>query len=937
MRTAGRDDRGGRLLDRRVELAAIAAAVEHATAGSGSVLYIEGPAGIGKSALLGVCAEIAEARGLTVLAARGDALVMESSFAAARELLWPLVRRGGMDQLEGAARFAIPVFELERPLGNDRDRISSVLHGLYWLIADLADSEPLVLLVDDAHWLDAASARFLEYLSRRCDALAVLIVVAVRRGESPAGSGLEAAMRSVATEVLQPGALSEDASGELVRAVLGSRADAELCRSCHEATRGNPFYLRQLADALAREGQRPTLELARRVQALGVGTIGASVLVRLARLEPECAQMARAVAILGPGTPLGPVASLAGLDLPRARAAVDRLHGAHILTLKQDLSFVHPIVGEAIAAQVPPATAAALHREAARLLAAAGAPSDRVAAHLLSADAVGDALTVEALRAAARDAVTRGAPEAAVSYLRRALAEPPERSLRLAVLVDLGRAEALLPMVQDFSALREAMDLADDPTDRASIGRELALALCGVLRNVEARALIEELLDQLEGQIDSTVTDSLALILIAIGSDDLEAAPRVHARAARYMDSARRGEVTDPRMLAALAVEASLTSSSAELATELALRALEDPRLIGEWLDSGYVTATVALSTAGALEQAAGAIDRGIAEAQRRGSAPMLLQLAIFRAEAALFAGDLETAEDYADRAAELGRALGSVEHAAVHAPVIHVERGRLEQAAAAVASVEPASTTVWGAMLLAERGRVRIAAGDFVRGLDDITTASARMRGAGLALSCFCDWMPAAVEALVQLGRGEDAIDLARAELAQATAFGSARRLGIALSVCGWLDPSPTGLEALREAVDVLHGSPARLEHARALVRLGIGLRRRGDAGGAREALAAGLDRADRCGGWALADEARAELVATGARPRRRRTSGPAALTPAELRAARMAAAGLSNREIAQALFVSTKTVEGHLSQAYAKLGVRSREALAGALDTAR
>ncbi len=909
--------------------------MEHAAAGSGSVVYVEGPAGIGKSALLGACAEMAAARGLTVVAARGDALVMESSFAAVRELLWPLVRRGGLNRLEGAARFAMPVFELERPVGNDRDRISSVLHGLYWLIADLADSEPLVLLVDDAHWLDAASARFLEYLSRRCDALAVLIVVAVRRGESPAGSDLEAAMRSVATGVLQPGALSEDASGELVRSVLGSRADAELCRSCHEATRGNPFYLRELADALAREGLRPTIELARRVRALGVETIGSSVLVRLARLEPECAQLARALAILGPGTPLSPAASLAGLDLPRARAAVDRLHGAHILTVGQGLSFVHPIVAEAIAAQVPPASAAALHREAARLLAAGGAPSDRVAAHLLSADAVGDAGTVDALRAAAWEAIARGAPEAAVRYLRRALAEPPERSLRLAVLVELGRAEALLPMAQDFSALREAMDLADGPSERASIGRELAVALCGVLRNVEARALIEDLLDQLEGLVDSTVTDSLMLILIAIGSDDLAAAPRVHARAAPYMERARRGEVTDPRMLAALAVEASLTSGSAEFATELALRALADPRLIGEWLDYGYVTATVALSTAGALEPAAAAIDRGIVEAQRRGSAPMLLQLAIFRAEVALFAGDLETAEDYADRAGELGRALGSMEHAAVHMPVIHVERGRLDQAAAAVASIEPASSTVWGAMLLAERGRVRIAIGDFVRGLDDISTASARMRNAGLALSCFCDWMPTAVEALVQLGRRGDAIELAQAELAQSTAFGSARRLGIALSVCGWLDPGPTGVRTLREAVDVLDGSPARLEQARALVRLGTGLRQRGDAGGAREALAAGLDLADRCGGWALADNARAELIAVGARPRRRRTSGPAALTPAELRAARMAATGLGNREIAQALFLSTKTVEGHLSQAYAKLGVRSRAALAGALES--
>ena len=346
-------------------------------------------------------------------------------------------------------------------------------------------------------------------------------------------------MRSLAFRVLTPRALSERASSELVRALLGARADDELCRSCHGATCGNPFYLCQLADALAQERGRPTIELARRVQTLGVGSIGASVLVRLARLGPECVQLAPAVSILGPHARLRPAASLAALDMADARVAVDRLHGAQIVTLGRELSFVHPIVSEAVAAQVPPAHAAALHRQAARLLVEDGTPNDRVAAHLLLAEAAGDVETVNALRTAARDALARGGPEAAVSCLRRALEEPPPQPLRLAIMVELGRAEALLPIAQDFTALREAMESATEPVERVEIGRELALALCGVLRNVEARALVEGLLDELEDQLDPAQFDSIAFVLIAIGSDDLEGRPHGSICARRALSRAR--------------------------------------------------------------------------------------------------------------------------------------------------------------------------------------------------------------------------------------------------------------------------------------------------------------------------------------------------------------------------------------------------------------
>jgi DNA-binding NarL/FixJ family response regulator len=205
------------------------------------------------------------------------------------------------------------------------------------------------------------------------------------------------------------------------------------------------------------------------------------------------------------------------------------------------------------------------------------------------------------------------------------------------------------------------------------------------------------------------------------------------------------------------------------------------------------------------------------------------------------------------------------------------------------------------------------------------------------LRLSVLTDWVPAAALALTQLGSHDQARALCARELADAVAFGAPRRHGIALSLCGTLDVGERSVAQLGDAVLILERSAARLEHARALVNLGAGLRASGDRDGARSPLLEALDTAHRLGAVALADRARAELTAVGARPRRDALRGPDALTPAELRTARMAASGLANRDIAQALFVSTRTVEAQLSQAYTKLAISGRSELGDALRETR
>ena len=924
-------------MERAGELEVFRAGLRRARVGEGGIVVVEGVAGIGKSALLDICASEADREGMGVLRVRGDELVMESSFAGIRELFWSEVRAVGTNWFEGASTLALPVFEAASWDGADRDRSSSVLHGLYWLTADMAERRPLLLVVDDAQWLDAASARFLVYLARRVEALPALLVVALRSGEPSVHADLARTLTQSAGRVLRPSPLSEEASGQVVRRVLGPRADDDLCRFCHEATRGNPFYLQGLAAALAEEGGRPTVELAARVRSLGVEAISTSVLVRLAHLGDECQRLAEALTVLGPDSSLRHVGALAELSRDRAGEAADRLHEAELVSVAEGLSFVHPIVHEAISSQLPPARTAALHGQAARLLEADDAAADRVAAHLLFADPYGDRWVVEALRTAAREALGRGAPEAAISFLRRARREPPPRESRLDVLVELGRAEALLPTAHDFTALREALAQAATAPDRAEIAYELALGLFGVLRNGEAIDVLEDALSD-GPALEADVVMRLESALIGGGIGALDLSPRLLARAERHVKQARRGEIDDPLMLSSLAQTAAVVGSSAADAASFARRALADGRLLSRWLNAGYMSTVVALCWSDRLPEAPAVIEAGMAEARRRGSAPMMLQFCHFRADLAFRSGELDLAEDYAQRTFELGSELGAAHVARLWLSLVLLERARLDDATALFESVELRPTVEWFEnQLLAHRGRVRVEGGREQAGLADLLEAGRRTSAAGLCLSAAVDWVPSAVIALRRLGRSGEAAQLAERELREAVEYGAPRRQGIALATCASLDESDAGSTCLRNAVEILDRCGARLEHARACVDLGVRLHERGERDAGRSWLYQGLEISRSCGGVAIAERARAGLVATGARPRRARRGGPHGLTPAELRAARMAAEGLSNREIAQALFLSTKTIESQLSQAYAKLGIRSRAGLAAALDADR
>ena len=211
---------------------------------------------------------------------------------------------------------------------------------------------------------------------------------------------------------------------------------------------------------------------------------------------------------------------------------------------------------------------------------------------------------------------------------------------------------------------------------------------------------------------------------------------------------------------------------------------------------------------------------------------------------------------------------------------------------------------------------------------------AGERLTALGVFNPSHSAWRSKAALLLQGSGDGRAALELVGEEVERARRWRAPRPLGAALRAAGLIEGGADGLELLRESVEVLSSSPALLERARSLTELGAALRRGNRRAEAREPLAEGLELAGRCGAAPLVEQAHAELLATGARPRRLVRTGLDSLTPSERRVARMAAGGATNREIAEALFVTPKTVEMHLSHAYRKLDIQGRSQLASVMD---
>jgi len=930
---------GPLLLERERELASLEGLVERVAAGRAPVGLIEGSAGIGKSRLLSELQARAAAEGFRVLAARGSALEREFTFGTVRQLFDPLLtdraERGRV--LAGAAAGAARVFAAPDEVADEQTAASfSALHGLYWLTANVVGDERTLVAIDDLHWCDIPSLRFLAYLARRLEGLPILLAGTLRPSEpGHCEAVLEEIARQPSTEFVHPRPLSRAAVKGLVEERLGLEADETFATACHRLTGGNPLLLDQLLASLALDGVRPDAAHVHVVRDLGPRAVSRTVLARFGRLPRETVDVGRAVAVLGERAEVPAVAALSGLDEGQVGVASDALVRADILRPDTPLGFVHPLVRDAVYEDLSPGQRELQHARTASLLRDAGATTEQVAAHVLLTAGRGHGWVVDSLRDAARTARQRGAPDSAVAYLRRALEEPPGPELRVQVLLELGLAEALTSAPAAAQHLRQAYEALDDPLERAAVAGALSRALLATGAPAEAAEVASRAAAGIPPGHGDVRWGLEAFVLESLVFDvgDPAAMRRLDGLGPPRPDA----DVGDKGLAAVAAgLWAFACARSAGDCAAMALAALAGGQLVEADTPMLGLAAIVALVMAD-RDEADAAWDDALAVAHRQGSLFSLSTISLWRGFTMNRRGELAEAEELLRNGLDEGSLYG---YAGM--PILGgraflaetlLERGDRDGAWRLLDPGVYTADGTWAARWwLVSRLRLLVADG---RAEEALETADEVARTLSwITNPAFGPWRLLKAEALGLLDRQDEALALARTDLEVARRFGALGTVGIALRVLGTLERD-AGLEHLREAVEALSESPARLEHAKALAALGAALRRSGSRAEAREPLREALDLAERCGARTLAERAREELVATGARPRHTARHGVDALTTQELRIARLAADGRSNREIAQTLFVTIKTVEMHLTHAYQKLEIGSRKQLAQALGT--
>ena len=757
------------------------------------------------------------------------------------------------------------------------------LHSLYWLVVNLADQTPVLVLVDDCQWADRDSLRFLAYVAQRLEGLRVAMVLAGRPADSAmaeAGSlWAQVASRPEAI-ALYPQPLSESAAGAVVRDRLGVDAADEFCRSCHTATGGNPLFLRELLERPGGGGDRSA---GRRRERRARGRTGRRHAVRPAS--------GRRAAALGdrPGESgrgarrqqrAGALGARVGPERGAAREAADELVRADIFARAERLGFVHPIVRAALYEDLAPGERQARHAAAAEALAQDGASPERVTAHLLLTAPTGDERRVETLRSAARDAARHGAPGAAAARLRRALDESPGDEVRAEILAELGWYEVA---AMQFEAAEEHLQacLASGASLTTRAQAASVLGRCAIVSGGrsadaagEALASLAEELGPLDPERSLELRSELLMVATTVPS--LRAGVPEHLR--RFRDQAEGRPEFEAVATIHGAQEQFMAGGSAAAAVaevEAALAAGLPPS---------------AQTTAGLLAlQCCGS---GSGTTWRSGSSMSRWKAPVARATRR-------------DRASSTGSA-----------PRSRWRRGRFTtrrsrprpgcsscgnrispccssspwpwSCRSSVAMSRPRPTLperetrsgvaddrVYIDDYLVARGRLRIAQDRVREGVDDLLWCGQRLEA--LQVMWPSDWRAFAAPALASLGEHERATQLAHEQVAMARRVGAPGALGMSLRTAGLAIGGDEGLALLQEAVSTLEDSQARLELAHALADLGAALSRAGRRRDGRDAERRAITLAGECGAI-VSGRTRA-----GRAPGRAGASGPARADRAE------------------------------------------------------
>jgi DNA-binding CsgD family transcriptional regulator len=924
------------LLEREQELARVSELVDAAAAGEFRLAVVEGPAGAGKSAILGALAGCAAERGVRVLRATGLELEREYPFGVVRQLFEP-----ALYEVDDAVRdevFAGAAGPAERLLSGresgsgapSADQGFALLHSFYWALVGLSDLGPLALVVDDLQWADSLSLRFLAFALKRSDGLPVLVACACR--DLPAAERPEAlgAVLSGSGVVIRPGPLSGAAIGALLTGAVGREFDAELVAEAERLTDGNPLYVCELADWLSREEAGDPVQM---IRSAAPAAVGRRVQATLARLDPAAQALAGAAAILGDEVPLARAALLADTVLAQASTCADVLARAGILKVGEPLRFRHPLVLEAVLESIEPRTRAHEHGRAAKLLIAASEPPERVAVHLLESDPAGDPEVVNALCVAAEHAGAEGAPGLAIRALRRALREPPQPTELPLVLIRLGRLETLV----GDPAAREHFEQA---LASGGSARELGWGVLSYVWLLIRQGRLEEADSLIDRVLAETTDREQRLMLEAELGVICEGAliPSARARLERATVGLTGQTPAERLLLGARACDAFAAGAmSVSEAAPLVKQALADPPpFIWSRNAPTFSHLTSALLQFDELEAADTALTDAIADARRRGISLATDTLWTYRAIIAWRRGQLLRAEADVRTAVDVAVQVGSLDGAptpVIIAVDVLLDRGELAEAERLLdehnllGSPRRPGPGSWAAELFGARGRLRLAQGQTEHGIADLTEALARRDALGHPRPDLRGkWGSSLVPALMHAGRADEAREIADTALAAARGLGVPRYVARCLHACALAGADGPDIDQLREAVSIYERIDAPLELAHALASLGTALRRRRRPADSRDPLRRALDLAHACGARPLAERAEHQLRAAGARPRRDRITGRDALTASEQRIAELAIEGMTNRQIAESLFITRKTVESHLDHVFRKLGIHTR-----------
>ncbi len=938
---------GAALLERERELYAARRSLSELAAGRGQLVVAEAAAGLGKTRLLQAIAEEAAELGAEVLTSRGSVLEREFAFGSVRQWLDQLARRdpSELEQiLSGPARVVSGL--LDPSSAADPAAAANtfaVLHALYWALANLCADRPVLLVLDDAHWADAASLRFVGFMQPRVHDLPLMLAVGVRPAEPGARSEIVSRLLAdPAAEILRPSVLSVDGVSDLVTEWLGAPAAPEFAAACHAATGGNPFYVQMLLAELEAAGVVPEAASAALVGDIGPRNVSRALLLQLAHQPPGTIELAKALSVLGDEASPEILATVASVDDETLAAGLDALRQTTVIDPQQVRPrFVHPIVRAAVYSDMGASERAAAHARAAQVLHVSSAVEEAVAGQLMLTGPLGEPWAVESLRTAGLQASARGAPEAAIAYFARALEEPMASAARAGVFAELGRAEAQLMLDGSIEHLEAAIALGEDPHWRAEVARQLAKALGFRSLVLQAIAALERAATD-AGPLDAELSLLLVNEILFYGRVDREGRQLTRERAARLCAefASRERATTHGERIAFLnaAAEVTMRGDSADQAARLAEESLRDDLLLGEETVASPIppAAVLILIYCDRPEPARRFVENALAEAVQSGSILGFAHYSLLRAELNLSTGALAEAEADARASLESVRVPGVKAQQVGVLVRILTERGDLAGAEEVLEQHRMAGELPNGfhvKEMLARRGGFRLVHGRAREALADLLLAGERQLAYDMPNPATLPWRSQAALAYHRLGEPGRARELAEEEVRLARAFGASRALGVALTAAGLVSDDP-GAEWLEEAVTVLESSPADLDLARALILRGAQVRRRGERVTARPLLTRGLELARECGATPLVEEATQQLASAGARPRSILRRGRDALTPTELRVARLAADGHSNPEIAQAQFVTLKTVETQLGSCYRKLGIGSRRELARALE---